>query len=176
MTWDTEPKEWKFREPVTAEKLNTEIRDRFNYLLRTPRNRVVEGPLPANIIRGSTTAWSLGVKGEIVTTGGDLLFLPHMAVGTATLGAIIQVDILIDDDWWVSNPGGTSNDRALWATQPMRAANHVETIKAPAVALNIPPGRHTWEVFTMSLSAAYVLTWHVIDTWPGTLRMEVLEI
>lgn len=174
MNWKTAPKLWRHREPLTADKLNTEIRDRFLFLQRRPRSQAQIPPNPANIdLEDVGTEWQQApLKGVIEASGGDIMFIPSIGVELSVLGAI-YIDIKIDRAWFISRPASQAT-YGCWIATP-EATAYDRRLCGVVFAQNIAPGRHEWEIWWKA-TAAGTRRMHNTATYGSYITMEAVEI
>lgn len=177
MTWNGSPREWKFREPLTKDKFNEEIRDRMNFLFKRPRSQVVLGPLAAHVITTSGSWVTTGLKGSIVTTGGDIMFLPMWRCASDTSASVsIHFDLWIDESFWAGNPSGIATAiRGAWSTMSY-SVGYDMPIQGAVFVHNLAPGLHTFELFFKSSASGNQVTLHAGDSWECRAWLGAYEV
>lgn len=161
------PKEWLHKEQLTADKLNAEIRDRFEYhrngrFLVPPDHRLNTERTPGVLTVATTTPLPLAVNdsrfaGDFIASGVDILLLPQLHTQINAAGQVGYFDILIDDNLYIyTQAPEPSTWDALWRYQTA-SINQSYLISTPYLWRNVEPGYHTWKLVYWTNSASYLL-------------------
>ena len=159
----TAPKTWQHKEVLTAAKMNAEVRDRLEYL---KTGRVLHAPVfrPSSTARTPSFTGNEPVHvapgdrygGSFTASGADILFMLTTTVECTTTAGFVYFDILIDDDYYLSN--GTPEHSpyfGLWMKQ-LYTAGYDEILSAAYLWPNPPAGFHTWKLMGWGNDASYV--------------------
>ena len=145
MSWKL-PRDWKQQEALTAIKLNTEIRDKMIYLFDKPHT-----VLTVRDVNYTTTSTSWVTVDDRVFTlnvetfGGDVIVELHGLVDTNSGVQRVDLDLWIDDSYYLSSGAATPNSFGFASSQG-RFTGSDRTLAGFKVLTNLPAGIHKFQL------------------------------
>lgn len=172
MAWNT-PLTWAIRDPITATKLNAQLRDNSNYLFARPRTLITQLGAGSDLTTASATFVAVDdaqFTANLTTSGGLVEVNLSAVIAHSVLSAFVYFDVIIDDVTYVSSQTGTPLTNGLWGARETLAAAIISVPSQPFIyPLVLSSGVHTFKLrwrtsvatATLKLSAGNVFQFSV---------------